>query len=101
MMINDYTVLVFIRNLADVSNDNLLDVHEFVLAMHLVHGVLQGKKLPKTLPRSLSIPNSKPEKLDMTAKEKEAYTNLFDALDSAKKGYIEGNFYNEEYTFVY
>ncbi|XP_041357628.1 microtubule-associated protein futsch-like [Gigantopelta aegis] len=79
-----------IWNLADVSNDNLLDVHEFVLAMHLVHGVLQGKKLPKTLPRSLYIPTTKPEKFDMTAKEKEAYSNLFDALDGSKKGFIEG-----------
>lgn len=79
------------RNLADVSNDNVLNVHEFVLVVHLVRGLLQGLKLPQTLPRKLTPPKTEPVPLQpATQLEKESYLRVFEALDTDGKGYLEG-----------
>ncbi|KAK3089918.1 hypothetical protein FSP39_007645 [Pinctada imbricata] len=85
------TVLSKIWNLADVSHDNLLNVGEFVLVMHLIHGVLQGRKIPQTLPENLT-PKEAPS-LDlpfMTDGEKDAYNKIFQTYDSSRKGHLSG-----------
>lgn len=33
----------FCRNLVDVSNDNLMNVSEFIVVLYLINGVLGGK----------------------------------------------------------
>lgn len=82
---------MFCRNLADVSNDNVLNVHEFVLVMHLIRGLLKGLKAPPTLPRKLTPPKSQPLTLQPpTPQEKEAYTKIFRALDVDRKGFLDG-----------
>lgn len=77
------------RNLADVSNDNLLNVDEFVLAVHLIQGILQGRPIPKALPDNLTPSTSSliplPQMLEC---EKEAYTKIFQSYDSDRKGSI-------------
>ncbi|KAK7491971.1 hypothetical protein BaRGS_00016817, partial [Batillaria attramentaria] len=84
-------VLSQIWNLADVSNDNVLTVHEFVLAMHLIRGLLRGLKLPPTLPRKLAPPKTDPVGLQpATPQEREAYTKLFHALDVDHSGTLDG-----------
>ncbi|XP_069126174.1 titin homolog isoform X2 [Argopecten irradians] len=80
-----------IWNLADVTNDNVLNVDEFVLAMHLTRGILQGRKIPKALPHNLKPKSSTSVQLpQMSDKEKEAYVKVFQSLDTSRKGYFEG-----------
>eukprot|EP00916_Digyalum_oweni_P013951 GHVL01022799.1.p1 GENE.GHVL01022799.1~~GHVL01022799.1.p1 ORF type:complete len:267 (-),score=6.21 GHVL01022799.1:215-1015(-) len=85
-------VLSQIWNLADVSNDNVLNVHEFVLVMHLIRGLLKGLKAPPTLPRKLTPPKTEPVTLQpATQQEREAYTKIFQALDVERKGFLDGD----------
>ncbi|XP_060082242.1 titin-like [Ylistrum balloti] len=80
-----------IWNLADVTNDNVLNVDEFVLAMHLTHGILRGRKIPKVLPHNLKPKSSTSVQLpNMSDREKEAYIKVFQSLDTSRKGYFEG-----------
>ncbi|KAH9488741.1 hypothetical protein Btru_059318 [Bulinus truncatus] len=84
-------VLSQIWNLADVSNDNVLDVHEFVLVMHLIRGVMQGMTLPKTLPPNLTPPKTNPAASPpMSQQEKDAYSRVFQSFDDAQTGFIDG-----------
>lgn len=79
------------RNLADVSNDNLLNVDEFVLCMHLIQGVIKGIKLPGDLPTNLKPKMSTSVHLPaISSMEKEAYEKVFQTVDSKRKGYLEG-----------
>ena len=73
--------LLYFRNLADVSNDNVLSVEEFVLAMHLILRIKDGLPLPKSLPKHL-VPKVVPaaELADLTKQEKEAYQNVFNKI---------------------
>lgn len=81
------------RNLADVSKDNVLNVHEFVLAMHVTRGLLKGLQLPETLPRKLTPPSTEPVLLPpVTPQEKEGYTRMFQALDSSGQGSISSGY---------
>lgn len=74
-----------------MSNDNVLNVHEFVLAMHLIRGRMRGLVLPKTLPRCLTPPKSKPETPPpMSQQEKDAYLRVFQTLDYDRSGCIDG-----------
>lgn len=82
--------VVCFRNLADVSNDNLLNVHEFVLAMHLTLGTLEGLKLPLPLPRYLTPPTSEMLSEPLADSEREAYKKIFKLLDKTNSGFIEG-----------
>ncbi|KAL3868401.1 hypothetical protein ACJMK2_041211 [Sinanodonta woodiana] len=92
-----YAMMVFslcydfaFRNLADVSNDNLLSLEEFLLAMHLILRVKEGRKLPKSLPPHLifkSIPSVNMPQLSKEAKE--AYQKVFQKIDTEGKGYID------------
>ncbi|XP_076462659.1 uncharacterized protein LOC143295010 isoform X2 [Babylonia areolata] len=85
-------VLSQIWNLADVSNDNVLNVHEFSLVMHLIRGLLKGLKAPQTLPRKLTPPKTQPVSVPaMTAREREAYTAVFRSLDPQGLGVLEGD----------
>ncbi|XP_052100516.1 uncharacterized protein LOC127734587 isoform X3 [Mytilus californianus] len=84
------TVLSKIWNLADVSNDNLLNVHEFVLCMHLIQEVLKGRKPPGDLPENLKPKMSAPVDLPaITSIEREAYVKVFQTVDDKRKGYLE------------
>lgn len=79
------------RNLADVSNDNLLNVDEFVLCMHLIQEVLKGRKTPGDLPENLKPKMSAPVDLPaITSIEREAYVKVFQTVDDKRKGYLEG-----------
>ena len=79
-----FTVCIFFfyfRNLADVSNDNILSVEEFVLAMHLILKIKDGLPLPKSLPKHL-VPKVVPiaEMPDISRQEREAYQNVFNKV---------------------
>lgn len=41
------------RDLADINKDGHLTRDGFAIAMHLIHGKLAGKEVPKSLPPSL------------------------------------------------
>ncbi|CAL1541341.1 unnamed protein product [Lymnaea stagnalis] len=86
------TVLSQIWNLADVSNDNVLSVHEFVIIMHLIRGTMQSMTVPKTLPRSLTPPKTTPVSLPpMSQHERDAYLRAFQMLDYKGSGVIDGD----------
>ncbi|XP_067679136.1 uncharacterized protein [Haliotis asinina] len=91
-------VLSQIWNLADVSNDNLLNVHEFVLAMHLTLGTLEGLKLPLPLPRYLTPPTSLVLSEPLADSEKEAYKKIFKLLDKTNSGFIEADMAREVFS---
>ncbi|XP_055956108.1 uncharacterized protein LOC126819670 isoform X1 [Patella vulgata] len=85
-------VLSQIWNLADMSNDNLLTVEEFILTMHFCHGALQGKKLPRSLTPSLRPPDKTPIALPfLTEEEKLIFSKIFEAIDVDRTGFIEGS----------
>lgn len=73
--------LCIFRNLADVSNDNVLSVEEFVLAMHLILKVKEGLPIPRSLPKHL-VPKvtPSPEIADISEKERDAYQNVFNKI---------------------
>ncbi|KAK3602389.1 hypothetical protein CHS0354_026277 [Potamilus streckersoni] len=84
------TVLSQIWNLADVSNDNLLSLEEFVLAMHLILRVKEGQKLPKNLPPHLIFKSSPSVNMPQLSKQaREAYEKVFQKVDTEGKGYID------------
>ncbi|XP_046549946.1 serine/arginine repetitive matrix protein 2-like isoform X2 [Haliotis rubra] len=91
-------VLSQIWNLADVSNDNLLNVHEFVLAMHLTLGTLEALKLPVPLPRYLTPPTSEVLSEPLADSEKEAYKKIFKLLDKTNSGFIEADMAQEVFS---
>ncbi|XP_046340120.2 uncharacterized protein LOC124121182 isoform X2 [Haliotis rufescens] len=91
-------VLSQIWNLADVSNDNLLNVHEFVLAMHLTLGTLEGLKLPLPLPRYLTPPTSEMLSEPLADSEREAYKKIFKLLDKTNSGFIEADMAREVFS---
>ena len=64
-----------------MSNDNILSVEEFVLAMHLILKIKDGHPLPKSLPKQL-VPKVLPavELAEISPREREAYQNVFDKV---------------------
>ncbi|ESO88144.1 hypothetical protein LOTGIDRAFT_165884 [Lottia gigantea] len=81
-----------IWNLADISNDNLLTVEEFILTMYFCHGALQGKKLPRSLSAALRPPEKSPVSLPfLTQEEKIIFSKIFEAIDVNNTGFIEGS----------
>lgn len=83
--------LYFCRNLADVSNDNLLNVSEFIVALHLINGVLGGKQVPKVLPENLEVPSQEEVSIEVpSVSEREAYHMVFQKCDQSGKGLING-----------
>lgn len=83
--------LYFCRNLADVSNDNLMNVSEFIVALHLINGVLGGKQVPKVLPENLEVPSQEEVPIEVpSVSEREAYNTVFQKCDQSGKGLING-----------
>ncbi|XP_053394858.1 titin homolog [Mercenaria mercenaria] len=85
------TVLSQIWNLADVSNDNVLSVEEFVLAMHLILKVKDGLPIPRSLPKHLvpkAIPS--PDVCEISDKERTAYQNVFNKISQDQIDAIQG-----------
>lgn len=81
----------FCRNLADVSNDNLMNVGEFIVALHLINGVLGGKQVPKVLPENLEVPSQEEVPIEVpSVSEREAYNTVFQKCDQSGKGHING-----------
>lgn len=79
------------RNLADISNDNLLNVSEFMVALHLINGVLGGRQVPKSLPDNLVVQPPEEESIEVpTVSEKEAYHRVFQKFDLSGKGLVNG-----------
>ncbi|XP_077869061.1 epidermal growth factor receptor substrate 15-like [Saccoglossus kowalevskii] len=80
-----------IWRLSDVNHDNLLDVGEFAIAMHLIHYHLRGKDLPSSLPQCL-VPEPQPlnNVSVMTEKEREIYRQVFEKQNKDSTGYITG-----------
>lgn len=73
------------RNLADVSNDNVLNVEEFVLAMHLIRKVSSGLSVPRSLPKHLVIGTAAPPVIeDISDRENEAYRNVFNKISQSQ-----------------
>ena len=64
-----------------MTNDNVLNVQEFVVAMHLILGVKEGLPLPRSLPKHLHprahIP---PDIADIAARDREVYQHVFNRL---------------------
>ncbi|XP_062603723.1 uncharacterized protein LOC134265519, partial [Saccostrea cucullata] len=85
------TVLSKIWNLADVNNDNLLNVGEFMVAVHLINGVLRGRLVPKVLPENVTVTEQAEVPVEVpSASEKEAYNKVFQKYDQSGKGFITG-----------
>jgi hypothetical protein len=74
-----------------VSNDNVLSVEEFVLAMHLILKVKEGLPIPRTLPKHL-VPKTIPavDISEISDSERTAYQNVFNKLYHAQ---IDGNIF--------
>lgn len=86
-----FLTLYFCRNLADVSNDNLLNVGEFIVALHLINGVLGGKQVPKVLPENLEVLSQEEVPIEVpSASEREAYHMVFQKCDQSGKSLING-----------
>lgn len=96
-----------IWSLVDINNKGQLDLPAFVMAMHLIHGLLSGslKQLPPFLPDHLwksvcipeqSVSQSAPapfarqdtasQEWIVTALQKEQFDSIFDSIDTAKEG---------------
>ena len=76
-------VFYVFRNLADVSNDNVLNVEEFVLAMHLIRKVRGGLSVPRSLPKHLVPVITAPPSVDeISDRDGEAYQNVFNKLST-------------------
>jgi hypothetical protein len=78
-----------------VTHDNVLNVHEFSLVMHLIRGLLQGQPAPQTLPRKLAPPKTPTLLIQPpTEQEKQAYSSIFKALDKDSTGFLSGELFN-------
>ena len=81
------------RNLSDLTNDNALDVYEFSLAMHLIHGNLLGMKIPPVLPEYFVQKQLKSITLQpLSDMDKEIYRHVFTQLASKGSMYLEGKY---------
>ncbi|XP_013386193.1 actin cytoskeleton-regulatory complex protein pan1 isoform X1 [Lingula anatina] len=77
--------------LADMGKDNMLDVAEFTIAMHLIQGLLQGKSLPKVLPDFLQLPSVQQVLVPVIEdRERAAYQAVFSVEDTANRGFVDG-----------
>lgn len=86
-----FLTFYFCRNLADVSNDNLLNIGEFIVALHLINGVLGGKQVPKVLPENLEVLSQEEVSIEVpSASEREAYHMVFQKCDQSGKSLING-----------
>ncbi|ELU06407.1 hypothetical protein CAPTEDRAFT_198392 [Capitella teleta] len=87
------TVLSQVWNLVDVPHDNMLDVTEFVLAMHLLQWHMRGKLVTReiqAIPMELRLPQrTQPRLPPVTVRELRAFRALFTALGGAK-GHLDG-----------
>lgn len=91
----EITLMIFFyfqnRNLADISNDNLLDVSEFIVAVHLINGILRGRKVPAVLPENLTVTDQEEVSVELpSVSEREAYVKVFKKHDKSGKGFING-----------
>lgn len=95
-----FLCLYFCRNLADVSNDNLMNVSEFIVALHLINGVLGGKQVPKVLPENLEVPSQEEVPIEVpSVSEREAYNTVFQKCDQSGKGHINGEISDQSLFF--
>lgn len=96
-----FLCLYFCRNLADVSNDNLMNVSEFIVALHLINGVLGGKQVPKALPENLEVPSQEEVPIEVpSVSEREAYNTVFQKCDQSGKGLINGEISDKSLFFL-
>ena len=82
---------VWCRKLADVTRDNVLDISEFAVALHLIQSRLRGMDIPKTLPQNL-MPIHIPQLVvpAMTQEERDAYEKTFAWKDKDKNRLLDG-----------
>ena len=81
------------RKLADVTRNNMLDISEFAVAMHLIQSRLKGTDIPEKLPETLApayFPHITVPALSQ--EEKEAYEKAFMWETSAKTGHVDGKY---------
>ena len=74
-----------------MSRNNMLDIFEFAIAMHLIQSRLKGINIPDKLPETL-VPANLPH-VNIPAllpEEEEAYEKTFKWKNNAKTGYIDG-----------
>lgn len=77
-----------------MSRNNMLDISEFAVAMHLIQRRLKGTDIPEKLPGTLA-----PAKLPqvnipvMLEEEKQAYEKAFKWKNDVKTGHIDGKAY--------
>lgn len=79
-----------IWKLADVTRNNMLDISEFAVAMHLIQSRLKGTDIPEKLPETLApayFPHITVPPLSQ--EEKEAYEKAFMWKTSAKTGHVD------------
>ncbi|XP_052248907.1 uncharacterized protein LOC127856627 isoform X2 [Dreissena polymorpha] len=85
------TVLSQIWNLCDVSNDNVLSVDEFVLAMYLIRKVSEGLAVPRILPKHLvPSPLATCDVPDMSPRERSAYQSVFSKISKDTINALQG-----------
>ena len=79
------------RKLADITRDNILDISEFIVAMHLIQSRLRGMEIPQKLPQNLMpIGVTQLEVPAMSQAEKDAYDRAFAWRDNDKTGFLSG-----------
>ena len=79
------------RKLADISRNNMLDIDEFAVAMHLIQSRLKGKNIPEKLPETLTPVNSPTVDVPaMLQEEREAYGRAFLWKSDSKMGCVDG-----------
>ena len=82
-----------LRKLADVTRNNMLDISEFAVAMHLIQSRLKGTDIPERLPETLApayFPHVKVPAI--LQEEKEAYEKTFMWKTNAKTGHVDGKY---------
>lgn len=80
-----------IWKLADISRNNMLDIDEFAVAMHLIQSRLKGKNIPEKLPETLTPVNSPTVDVPaMLQEEREAYGRAFLWKSDSKMGCVDG-----------
>lgn len=100
MHLYHYNSIIFplcFRNLVDRPHDNMLDVGEFTMAMHLIQRQMLGSKLPRTLPACLSPQVREEVRPDpMTNTEYIAFRKLFEYLGGTSQRSLAGKFWQEK-----
>lgn len=74
-----------------MTRNNMLDISEFAVAIHLIQSRLKGTDIPDKLPETLAPVNLPLINIPaLSHVEKEVYEKVFKWKSNAKTGFIDG-----------